>query len=238
MNLVQKLAGIRKMAAVVKKSEKGFNYTYSPEDAVLANVTAGMNKYGVSLHVEVDPLYDIIPFSYKKYKKDQTGKIIAEEEVNEWLVKGNIHYIWKNDEDPDDIIAANWPLIGQQADASQAFGSGMTYCQRYFLLKYFQTATTKDDPDAYRSRQKAAEEAENAERVKEIVNALHVEVNSFLEQNADKRDELMKIVKKYVIVNGKPNGDYFKLKDPDIAEMLRSEVNKYIESTTKKGKEA
>lgn len=236
MNLVQKLAEIRKMAAAVKKNEKGYNYTYPSEEAVLANVTAGMNKYHVSLHVEIDPRYDIIPFEYTKYKKNKEGEIISEEKVNEWAFKGIIHYIWKNDENPSDIVEANWPIVGQQADVSQAFGSGMTYCQRYFLLKYFQSASTKDDPDAYRSKQKALEEAENTQRAQDIVAVLHVEVNDFLEKHASSRDGLTKIIKKYVIVNGKPSADYFKLTDPDIAAAMRDDIKKYIESEEKKGK--
>lgn len=236
MNLIQKLAEIRKMAAAVKKNEKGYNYTYPSEEAVLANVTAGMNKYHVSLHVEIDPRYDLIPFEYTKYKKNKEGEIISEEKVNEWAFKGIIHYVWKNDENPSDIVEANWPIVGQQADVSQAFGSGMTYCQRYFLLKYFQSASTKDDPDAYRSKQKALEEAENTQRAQDIVAVLHVEVNDFLEKHASSRDGLTKIIKKYVIVNGKPSADYFKLTDPDIAAAMRDDIKKYIESEEKKGK--
>ena len=42
-------------------------------------------------------------------------------------------------------------MVGQQADGSQALGSGLTYANRYFLLKYFNVATSEDDPDAIRS---------------------------------------------------------------------------------------
>lgn len=235
MNLVQKLAEIRKMAAAVKKNEKGYNYTYPSEEAVLANVTAGMNKYHVSLHVEIDPRYDLIPFEYTKYKKNKEGEIISEEKVNEWAFKGIIHYIWKNDENPSDIVEANWPIVGQQADVSQAFGSGMTYCQRYFMLKYFQSASTKDDPDAYRSKQKALEEADKIQKAQEIVTALHIEVNDFLTNHAASRDSLLKIVKKYVISGGKPTTDYFKLTDPDIAIAMRDEMEKFMDNEVKKG---
>ena len=228
MNLVQKLACIRKMAAVVKKSADGYNYKYPPEDAVLANVTAGMDKYHVSLHVEVDPLYDVIPFSYKQYKKDKAGNI-TETEVNEWLFKGNLHYTWKNDDNPDETITANWPLVGQQSDASQAFGSATTYCQRYFLLKYFQTATTKDDPDNYRGKQKDAAEREDKETAQAIVEATHATITEYLEKHAAARDDLMKIIPQYVKINGRGNKDYFKLTDPSAARALQTAILDYIE---------
>lgn len=233
MNLVQKLACIRKMAAVVKKSADGYNYKYPPEDAVLANVTAGMDKYHVSLHVEVDPRYEVVPFSYKQYKKDKAGNV-TETEVNEWLFKGNLHYTWKNDDNPDETITANWPLVGQQSDASQAFGSATTYCQRYFLLKYFQTATTKDDPDNYRDKQKDAAEREGKEAARAIIDAMHMAITEFTEGYADARSELGNIIKKHVRVKGKPSGDYFSVTDQTVAAELQKEVLDFIEAYKKR----
>lgn len=237
-NIIQKLSGIRKMAAAVKKSEKGYNYAYSPEDAVLANVTAGMNKYRVGLHLSVDPHFKITPFDYEKVKKDKEGKIISTETVNEWLFDGTAIYEWIDEENPADRIQATWPLIGQQADASQAFGSALTYCNRYFMLKYFQTATTKDDPDKYRSEQRAKEEAENIEKATNIITAMHAMINDFVQQFPDKRDKVSAIVKKYVVVNKKPSTDYFQVTDPDVAHNLQEEIAKLITETQKGSKKA
>lgn len=55
LNLQQKLAKIRKMTEVIQKNKKGFNYRYTSIDEILARVTAGMNKYNVSLYPNVDP---------------------------------------------------------------------------------------------------------------------------------------------------------------------------------------
>lgn len=52
-------------------------------------------------------------------------------------------------------------MVGQQADASQSFGSGLTYVYRYFPLKHFGVSTVEDDPDNWRAKQREAEEAEN-----------------------------------------------------------------------------
>lgn len=236
LNIVQRLAGIRKMAAAVKKSASGYNYTYSPEDEILANVTAGMNKYGVGLHLSVDPNFTITPFDYEKTKRGKNGEILTEK-VNEWLFSGVIYFTWINEDDPMDTLSGTWPLVGQQADASQAFGAATTYCNRYFMLKYFQSATTKDDPDNYRSKQKAAEERENIEITKAIVNSLHAVITEFLEANPDGREAISKIIPKYVKVNGKASKDYFKLTDPDAASALQTEVLNYIEAYNTKAKE-
>ena len=53
-------------------------------------------------------------------------------------------------------IVVPWGLVGQQADASQSFGSGLTYTYRCFLLKYFGVSTVDDDPDNWRSKQREA----------------------------------------------------------------------------------
>ena len=49
LNLYQKLAKIRMIADVAAKDKRGFNYSYADITQILAKVTAGMNKYGVSL---------------------------------------------------------------------------------------------------------------------------------------------------------------------------------------------
>lgn len=238
LNIIQKLSGIRKMAAAVKKSEKGYNYTYPSEEEVLANVNAGMNKYGVGLHLSMDPNFDVVPFDYDKVKKNKEGEIISTEKVNEWLFKGTLIYTWINEENTEDQISATWPIIGQQADASQAFGAATTYCNRYFMLKYFQTATTKDDPDNYRSKLKAKEDADNIEKATNIITAMHALVNEFVQKFPDQREKISAIVKKYVVVNKKPSTDYFQVKDPDIALKLQEEVTKFITDTQKGNKKA
>ena len=55
LNLVQKLAKIRNISDVAKKSKQGYGYTYSDITEILANVTAGMKKYSVSLIPAIVP---------------------------------------------------------------------------------------------------------------------------------------------------------------------------------------
>ena len=72
-------------------------------------------------------------------------------------------YTWVNDDNPSERIEVPWVTVGQQEDASQSFGSGLTYTYRYFLLKFFGISTVEDDPDSWRSKQKEAAEAESRE---------------------------------------------------------------------------
>ena len=55
--------------------------------------------------------------------------------------------VWVNAETPDDRIECDWFMVGRQKDPSQGFGSGLTYSERYFMLKFFNIPTDDDDPD-------------------------------------------------------------------------------------------
>ena len=69
-------------------------------------------------------------------------------------------YTWVNAEDPTERVETAWAFVGQMEDAAQAMGAGLTYANRYYLMKQLQLATTESDPDNYRSKQKAADEYE------------------------------------------------------------------------------
>ena len=56
-------------------------------------------------------------------------------------------YVWVNAENPEERIEIPWQTMGQQDDISKAFGSGLTYSERYFLLKFFGVPTDDDDTD-------------------------------------------------------------------------------------------
>ena len=163
LNLVQKLAGIRKMVEVIRKNKSGYNYKYVSEDEILARVTAGMDKYHVLLYPGIVPqTAEVSPYNYTKIKNAKDGKKI-EESVNEVLVKADMTFTWINLDNPEDTLVVPWVIVGQQSDASQAVGSGLSYLHRYFLLKFFQIATPDDDPDNWRSKKlQAAEEEERA----------------------------------------------------------------------------
>jgi len=233
LNLYQKLAEIRKMATVVAKSKKGYGYTYAPEEEVLANVTAGMNKHAVSLVPRIID-FELIPHTYTKRKFAKDGTALPDDIVNEMLISGTIEFTWVNDENPEEEVVVPWALVGQQTDASQALGGALTYSMRYFLLKYFQSATTDGDVEAYVSKQKEKEEAEERETAKSIVDAVHAVVSAFVEKFPDHRNNIMSLIKKHVIIDGKSSADYYKITKPDVAVGLKEAITKYIEENTPK----
>lgn len=152
MNLKQKLIEIRKQVAYLQKDAKAYNYKYVKEDAILFAIKDKMDELGVLLEPHVRN-HDLKEFSYLT----KSGNTVTES-----IVKGDMVFVWV-DADSDETREINWALYGQKQDASQALGSGLTYCNRYFLLKYFQIATSEDDPDKLRSKQLEKEDKEYAQ---------------------------------------------------------------------------
>jgi len=219
MNIYQKLAEVRKKVEVIKKNKAGFGYKYVTEDEILAKITVSMNKYNLSLIPSITRgTTSVAPYSYKKTKTTKSGETY-EENVNEILVNADMTYTWVNNDNPDERVEVEWSMIGHQSDGSQSFGSGLTYSTRYFLLKYFNIATTDDDPDNFRSKQREAEAEEDKIVAEGIIQNVDAYVQGYLVEHPDKRDDLGKLVTKYV-----KSGNYFAIKESTLAVKLLQDV--------------
>lgn len=233
MSIYEKLAGIRKMTEVIRKNKAGYNYKYVSEDEILAKVTAGMDKYRVLLYPGIVPqTAEITPYNYTKTKSVRGGGTI-EEQVNEVLVKADMTFTWVNLDNPTDRLVVSWLVVGQQSDASQAVGSGLSYLHRYFLLKFFQIATPDDDPDNWRSKKQQAAEEDERKILDGLVEEIAETVSEMLKRYEDEtqlnaaRDMLTDTIKKYVKdAKGKPSGDYRKVKDAKTAGELLEAIKK------------
>lgn len=223
LNLYQKLARIRKMTEVITKNRAGFNYRYTSIDEILARVTAGMNKYNVSLIPRVVPgsaSSDVHTFEKTKFTKDG---VMYEEKNYEMISYADMTFTWVDDDNPDDRIEVPWFVTGSQVDPAQAFGSGLTYGLRQFLLQYFQIASLdKEDPDDWRSKQREAETLETrlmAEAINDQINTL---VNERMESHPEDKPKVQAIVKKFAKANGKPTANYYAIEDPKVSSELLS----------------
>ena len=235
MSIYQKLAGIRKMVEVIRKNKSGYNYKYVSEDEILARVTAGMDKYHVLLYPGIVPNTAVItPYNYTKIKYAKNGDKM-EESINEVLVNADMTFTWVNLDNPSDQLVVPWVIVGQQGDASQAVGSGLSYLHRYFMLQFFQIATPDDDPDNWRSKKMEAAEAEERQIVNGLVEEIDGMVSNYLsaitdeEQLKDARTKLTAVVKKYVKdEKGKPSGNYRLITNVKAATDLMDAVKKFV----------
>ena len=215
LNIYQKLAKIRKQVEVIQRNKKGYGYTYVSEDEILAKISGFMDKYSLSLIPSVIHSSAVFtPYHTKKTKSTNKGEIY-EENVNEVLVSADMVFTWVNNENPNERVDVPWILVGHQSDGSQSFGSGLSYAMRYFLLKFFNIATPDDDPDKWRSKQKAAGAAEDKMIAEEIIASFDTMVKEFLASNQDKTEEVKKFVAKYV-----KGGNYFAITESVLASKL------------------
>ena len=231
MNLYQKLAKIRKQVEVVQKNKSGYGYRYVTDDELLAKITGGMDKYGVSLIPKIVPeTLMVTPYTYKKTKREKRdGKYeMYEENVNEFTAVCDMVYEWVDNSDPTNKIEVPWCMVGQQSDASQCLGSGLTYSMRYFLLKYFNVATPEDDPDNWRTKQRAADAAEDKALAEQIIKTLDDSVKSFLSANPKRADEVKKLMSKYA-----KGGNYFAITESALANKALEEFRSTFSNMNK-----
>lgn len=218
LNIYQRLAKIRKAVEVVQKDKAGYGYRYVSDEELLAKISGYMERYHLSLHPRIVPgTLTVEPFTYSKIKKEkEDGKTIRyEDPITEILVKGEMQYIWINNDNPSEHVVVDWVLVGHQSDGSQSFGSALTYSMRYFLLKFFNVATPDDDPDEWRRKQLAAEKEEDAFLAGELTKVFDAELKAYLADNPKKRDEIVKFIADY-----EKTSNYFKITDSALAQKL------------------
>jgi hypothetical protein len=144
MNLFQKIIEIRKSINKFTKDTKGFNYSYVSGSQVLDSIKAKMDELGVILEPSTnhnEGQYEI--FQYTTIDKNGNDKNNID-----YIVNSPMKYTWINADNPEEREEINWSLYGQQDEISKAFGSGLTYSERYFLLKFFGVPTDDEDPDS------------------------------------------------------------------------------------------
>lgn len=190
LNIYQKLAGVQKAVDVLKKDKKGYGYSYTSDVELLPKINSAVAEYGLTLIPEiVQGTASVQPFSYEKIKKGEVEK------VNEFLVSADMVYTWVNNDNPEEKVVVPWTMTGNQADSSQAFGSALTYSNRYFLLKYFQCATTTDDPDFIRSKQK---EEKSKNELASLIEEIDAIANDVVSRDPGQRKKITELVTKHV----------------------------------------
>jgi len=224
LNLYQKLAKIRKSVEVLEKDKSAFNYRYVTDAAILAKITGLMDNLHVSLIPSIVPgTTRVEPYAYIKTKANKKTGEIYDEKNAEILVQADALYTWVNDDNPAERIEVPWILVGQQEDASQSFGSGLTYTYRYFLLKYFGSSTVEDDPDSWRSKQREATEAEGKEAAEKSIAEVDLIVGQFCADHPDKTEDLKKFLSRYA-----KGAAYKKITEPVMAAKLLDDLKKFV----------
>lgn len=251
LNIYQKLNQIRKSIDGFTKDTKGYNYMYVSGSQALAKIKDCMDELGVILEPHL--FHDKGGYQIFEYNEEKFGKI---KHVIEYIVQMPMEYHWVNAENPTDRAICPWSLFGQQDEISKAFGSGLTYGERYFILKYFNIPTDELDPDskkpvedntnnnqtpttnktnANKNNNKTNNNINTPETPKKdedptikLKNAILAieKLASELQEKKVNKDLISEAIKKYNIINDKPIANYNKIKDIEIATNVYKELMK------------
>lgn len=136
MNIYQKLIEVRKTVPYLQKESKGYQYNYCGSSQVLSAVRAKMDELGLLLVPRV--------LSHTLHPK-------GEADAKEHLTELEMEFTWVNAEKPEETIVCPW--YGQGLDTGEkGVGKALTYAEKYFMLKFFNIATDKDDPDSFQEK--------------------------------------------------------------------------------------
>lgn len=138
LNLYQKIVQVRQVAEGFSKDTKGYGYSYVSGNQVLSKIKDKMNE----LNLLLLPSTKVGEHQTHAYKTNK-GK-----DALDFIVKGEMSYTWINGDNPEERETVTWAYYGQQDEISKAYGSGLTYSERYYLLKSLGLPTDEDDPDA------------------------------------------------------------------------------------------
>ncbi|WP_240620147.1 ERF family protein [Peribacillus acanthi] len=137
MNIYQKLVEVRKTVPYLQKEAKGHQYQYTGSSQVLSAVRSKMDELGLMLICKVLN-HNLI--------EGQTAK-----GTKEYMTELDIEFVWVNAEKPEETISCPW--YGQGVDTGEkGVGKALTYAEKYFMLKTFNIATDKDDPDSFQEK--------------------------------------------------------------------------------------
>jgi hypothetical protein len=137
MNIYQKLIEVRKEVPYLKKDTEGYKFKYVSSSQALSAVRNKMDELGLLL------IPSVRAFEVRDHQTKQGA--------HEYFTILTVLFTWINAENPEEKIECKW--TGQGLDSGEkGVGKACTYAEKYFLLKFFNVATDKDDPDAFQDR--------------------------------------------------------------------------------------
>lgn len=140
LNIYQKLVEVRKGVLYLQKENQGHQFKYVSSSQTISALRENMDELGLLLVPSI-----LEEHLHTKWANKDAG---ATEHMTELVVE----FTWINAEKPEEKIVCRW--YGQGLDTGEkGVGKALTYAEKYLLLKFFNIATDKDDPDAFQDKQ-------------------------------------------------------------------------------------
>lgn len=147
MNIYQKLIEVRKEVPYLQKADQGAQYSYTGSSRVLASLKKKMDELGLLLVPAITkPTLHESPIEFK----DQNGNVTKR--TTTYFTELEMTMTWINADDPKETIMVPWYGQGVDIAGEKGVGKALTYAEKYFMLKFFNIATDKDDPDAFQEK--------------------------------------------------------------------------------------
>ncbi len=146
MNLHEKLIEVRKSVDYLKKESTGKQYSYVSSSQVLANLRDALNEHKILLIPTVE--HSVVS---KKEEQKPDGKTTIT-----YFTELKMTMTWVDATKPEDKIECRWYGQGVDIAGEKGVGKALTYAEKYFMLKFFNIPTDKDDPDSFQKKHEQA----------------------------------------------------------------------------------
>lgn len=144
LNVHQKISNLRESIEGFSKDANGYKYSYVSGNQVLGMIKNNMD----ALHLLLVPEINYDSLSVREHIGTKLDKFKKEVPKYTYVLKFRMNYVWIDADNPEDRLIVPWMALGEQEeDIAKAFGTALTYTERYFLLKFFNLPTDVDDPD-------------------------------------------------------------------------------------------
>jgi hypothetical protein len=147
MNIYQKLIEVRKTVPYLQKENSGAQYKYVSSSQVLANIREKMDELGLVLVPAVTG-HNVRESVFEG--RDKEGNVIKR--TTTYFTELDMTMTWVNAENPEEKVSCPWYGQGVDIAGEKGVGKALTYAEKYFMLKSFNIATDKDDPDAFQRK--------------------------------------------------------------------------------------
>lgn len=137
LNIYQRLSNVRKTCGYIKKENEGYQFKYVSSSQTLGHLHNAINENGLIL------IPEIVSQDLQETTNQKGNK--------EFFTKLSMVFTWVNIDNPDEKIVCQWTAQGLD-NAEKGIGKALTYAEKYFLLKFFNIATDKDDPDKFQEK--------------------------------------------------------------------------------------
>jgi len=170
MNLTEKLIDIRKAVGYLQKTEKGNQGAMYVDPAVLVQkIRSKMDEVGVLL----------IPALKNSTVESIPSPTKSNPNAMAYLFRSEMLYTFMDAEGTK--IEVPWFITGKHLqDPAMAGGAALTYFERYFLLKFFQIPTSKDDPEYFKNKTATAISPEQVKELASLITDTSTDKSAFL----------------------------------------------------------